>query len=125
MSVHCNPRWNILPDEFRYNPSNSSDLHIKVESRGYDDTNGYDNQEININGVNVLSAGSPRSYRMTRIVNNGTDWSLENSFGFDVYSDEGSQALTFLQTFQNNDLLILNTSDEPNNNRDVFRSEMN
>jgi hypothetical protein len=78
-----------------------------------------------INGTQVLNSISPRSYRATRLVwNNG--WSFNSSNGYDVYGDvvQANNMLAYLQTFSQNDILILNTWDEPNNNRTVFRDEL-
>lgn len=123
MSVNHRPRWTLLPEVLRYTPSYTPTLLIQVESAGLDDTTRYYNQSIYIKGTQIVNASAPRSYRATRLYMTSTGWAATSN-GYDVYgnSANATSMLTFLQGFSDGDILVLNTFDEPYNNRGVFSS---
>jgi hypothetical protein len=119
------PSWVKLPGQKRVEPGSTS-LLLQVESRGWDDTDADRRQRIVIGGQQALSVSAPRSYQLTRLVNDGSGWQVHSSIGLDVY---GSQAaaddlLDYLQTFSTGDVLVLNTNDEPNFRRGTFSGEL-
>lgn len=121
MSVNYNSRWTVIQNNSNYSPGHTPRILIQAESAGLDDSDRQTGQRVWINGTQVLSASAPRSYRATRLrYNNG--WTYHSSNGYDVYgsSTNASNLLTYLNTFSTGDILILNTNDEPNNNRGVF-----
>lgn len=125
MATNYGPDWTIIPEVLRYTPNYDPTLLIHVESAGLDDTTRYYNQAIYIKGSLVVNSTSPRSYRATRLYMTASGWAATSN-GYDVYgsSANASALLTFLQTFNANDILVLNTYDEPLNNRGVFQSEL-
>lgn len=117
MGANYNSRWTIV-EALRQFPSYTPRLLIQAEAGSFEATNQYHRQYIAINGTAVVNADSPRSYRLTQLRNNGSDWSLVASNGYDVYGSTvaADSARTFLQSFLAYDMLILNTWDEPYNN---------
>ncbi len=128
MAGNTGPNWIILENNLRYEPPIKTKLLIQVESSGYDDSVSYRRQRILINGVQVYSADAPRSYQVTRISQNQSTgaYNYESTNGYDVYGNVANATTmnTFLDTFNNRDILILNTNDEPFSNRDPFISNL-
>ena len=119
-----NSSW-VVTTGNRTSPSFTPKVLIQAESVGLNSPNtSLRRQFIQINGTTVVNANAPRSYRLTRLIKNTTSgqWTLGASNGYDVFGfdAQANAALTFLQSFQVGDLLILNTYDEPNNRRGVF-----
>lgn len=128
MSVNYGPKLTVLDGVLRYTPPYTPKLLIQVESAGISDYNySYYRQRIVINGVDQLVATAPRSYRATRLTyTQAGGWAYASSNGYDVYGSpaEATNLLTYLQTFSVGDMLILNTFDEPLNNRGTFKNEL-
>jgi hypothetical protein len=128
MSVHYGPKLTVLDGTLRYTPPYTPNLLIQVESSGISDYEySYNRQRVVINGVDRLVATAPRSYRATRLTyTQAAGWAYASSNGYDVYGTpaEATNLLTYLQTFSVGDMLILNTFDEPLNNRGVFQNEL-
>lgn len=126
MATNYGSKWTVLPNTLRFTPAYTPKILMQIESAGSSDTGTrYYNQYIAINGTQVLNATSPRSYRATRLVwNNG--WTFHSSNGYDVYGTPGQDAalLSYLQTFNSSDILVLNTWDEPLGNRTTFKNEL-
>lgn len=125
MTTSYGPVWTVKADTLRFTPEYTPNILMQIESAGSNDASQYTRQYIAINGTQVLSATSPRSYRATRLVwSNG--WTFHSSNGYDVYGTAGQDTalLTYLQTFNTYDVLVLNTYDEPNNARAAFKSEL-
>lgn len=112
----------IVREEYRYNPSYTPNLLIQVESAGLQDSPRDRRIKIDINGSQVLNTTAPRSYRATKLRFNGFSWEYITSNGYDVYgsSSEASDLDSFLNDFEDGELLIINTYDEPENNRGEF-----
>lgn len=125
MATHYSNRWTKIPDGFRQEPDHVPTVLIQVESAGVNDTILNRRQRVVINGTQVLSANSARSYRITRI-STSSGWQYQSSNGYDVYGSQtaADDALTYLQSFSTGDMLVLNTYDEPNNRRNTFRNEL-
>ena len=128
MAINYGPKLTVLDGVLRYTPSYTPKLLIQVESAGISDYNySYYRQRIVINGVDQLVATAPRSYRASRLTyTQAGSWAYTSSNGYDVYGSptEASNLLTYLQTFSVGDMLILNTFDEPLNNRGTFKNEL-
>lgn len=125
MGISYGFKWTVLPDTLRSSPSYTPKILLQIESAGLDDTTRNNNQLIQINGTTVLNTTSPRSYRVSRLVySNG--WTYASSNGYDVYGNvtNANNLLAYLQTFNNGDMLVLNTYDEPLVNRSVFTNEL-
>jgi hypothetical protein len=128
MAMNYGAKWSILADTLRVTPNYTPKILIQVESAGLEDVTRYYNQFVQINGTTVLNATSPRSYRATRLTfSTNSGWAYHSSNGYDVYGNAAGEAaamLAYLQTFSTYDMLILNTWDEPLNNRSVFQTEL-
>lgn len=126
MALSYGPRWTVLPDTYRYEPQHTPKILIQVESYGNDDLDKQSRQRIVLNGIEVTTASSGRSYRMTRLVPSSGGYAFHSTNGYDVYGStvSAAAALTYLQTFNANDILVLNTADEPNLNRETFKAEL-
>lgn len=125
MGIGYGAQWTKIDGGLRQSPTYTPPLLIQAESAGLDDSVRNRSQIIQINGVEVLNATAPRSYRASRLINNN-GWSLDSSNGYDVYGS-GTNATnlnTYLQGFNNNDILVLTTYDEPNRNRTTFRDTL-
>lgn len=120
--------WEILEDTYRATPAGTPRVLLQVESSGHDDSPKYRRQRIVVNGSQVLSANAPRSYRVSRLTQNTStgQFTYQSSNGYDVYgsSTNATNLNTYLGTFNDGDLMVLNTNDEPNNNRGVFQSTL-
>jgi len=120
--------WEILEDTYRYTPDGTPRILIQIESSGYADSPRYYRQRVVVNGSEVLSANAPRSYRVSRLTQNPAtgQFTYQSSNGYDVYgsSTNATNLDTYLNTFDDGDLMILNTNDEPNNNRGVFQTNL-
>jgi hypothetical protein len=108
----------------RTSPTFTPKVLIQAESVGANNINTGRRQFIQINGTTIVNADAPRSYRITRLIKNYTtgQWGLGATNSYDVYGfvSEANAALAFLRTFNVGDMLILNTFDEPRDNRVVF-----
>ncbi len=126
MGMHYGPKWTVLANTLRFTPTYTPRILIHVESAGLDDVSIYYNQRVWVEGTEVLNAAAPRSYRATRLSRSGEIRTYSGSNGYDVYGapSEATNLLSYLQTFAVGDILILNTFDEPLNNRSVFQSEL-
>lgn len=128
MATGYGPKWTITENQTATpGTPNPPQILIQAQSSGLDDgTTRPRNQLVQINGTSVVNSSSPRSYRMTRLTNTGSGWTYNASNGYDVYGNQtaADNALAFLQTFQDSDILVLNTWDEPNNRRTTFRDEL-
>lgn len=126
MGIAYGTKWTILPDTLRFFPNYTTNILIHVESSGLNDSVQNRTQYVRINGdIVLLNATSPRSYRITRLrYVNG--WTYHSSNGYDVYGDvvQANNLLAYLQTFNTGDIMILNTFDEPNQNKNVFADEL-
>lgn len=101
-------------------------LKIEIGSSGLNDSNFSDvTQNITVGGV-LNTFNTPRSYRMTRLKKVNSKWSIIDSNSYDVYGDvnQASLALQYLQEFDNGDMLVLTTWDEPQNNKNIFENEL-
>lgn len=127
-TVSGGPEWYILENTLRYEPPGKPRLLIQVESGGHDDSPNYRRQRIVINGTQVYSADSPRSYQVTRITQNllTGQYTWNSTNGYDVYGSVANATTmnTFLDTFNTRDILILNTNDEPFSNRSPFQTNL-
>ena len=118
-------QW-YVEEQLRTSPGYTPHLLIQAESFGISYTGGLSNvrrQLVQIDGSTVLNANSPRSYRLTKLVRNSQNyWQYDSSNGYDVYgsSTAAANALAYLQTFADGDMLILNTYDEPNQRTTPF-----
>jgi hypothetical protein len=104
---------------YRKSPSFTPHVLIQAESVGANNTNTTRRQFVQINGTTVVNSDSPRSYRLTRLRKDSQGfWEFVSSNGYDVYglTSAAESARTYLQSFNDGDLLILNTWDEPRNN---------
>lgn len=125
MGISYGSQWTIQTNTLRSSPSYTPKILLQLESSGYEDLVQNRGHKIYIGGVNVLDSTSPRSYRVSRLTySNG--WNYSSSNGYDVYGlvSEANAMLAYLQTFNTGDMLILNTYDEPLNNRSVFQTEL-
>ena len=114
--------WKVVESGYKYNPVDPYRLLIQVESAGNDDNPKLRDQDIYINGSQVLNSISPRSYRATQLRMEGGSWNYITSSGFDVYGSNtnASNMNIFLNSFQDRDLLVMNTFDEPSLRRWYF-----
>lgn len=131
MAMIFGSNWNVSKTR-RSSPTKTPRILIQAESAGleyggqtatYPDVNTDRRIYVNINGVNVVNSDAPRSYRMVQLRNTSSGWSLIANNSYDVYGSttEAQNAYNFLTTFQTDDLLIMNTWDEPANNRGYFQ----
>jgi hypothetical protein len=101
-------------------------LNISVHSQGIGFTNGVQNRGVYVNGTRVFSCG--RSWGLTVISTNGaTRGQVIHASTYDVYSDAANAAsmINDMSTyFVNNNILLFNTYDEPNNNAGTLKSEL-
>jgi hypothetical protein len=114
-----NADWHIEKN-LRTSPSYTPRVLIQVESTGlnYSGTRYY-RQYVDIEGTNVVNSTAPRSYRFTKLSKNSFGfWEFVSTTGYDVYGNTtaAQNAATALETWDDGDMLILNTWDEPNNN---------
>ena len=128
MGVYGGPIVNVAFSGYRYTPNYTPSLLIQVESAGNSspDKANYKRQRIVIDGTQVLSASSPRSYRATQLRPSGETWTYVTSSGIDVYgSDTNANKMNlFLTSFERGDLLVMNTYDEPNLRRGYFTNTL-
>lgn len=127
MGFYRGPHWFKLPDTLRFEPAETPKLLIQVESKGYDDTSANRRQRIVIDGSEVLSGDAGRSYKVTRLEQDGNGrYTFDQSNNYDVYgsADNGTEVNSFLNTFNDGDLVVINTHDEPNNNRGQFKTNL-
>ena len=132
MAQTIQSKWTVQKTR-RYDPPKTPRVLIQAEAAGleyggqtatYPDVNTDRRIYVNINGTNVVNASAPRSYRFVQLRANSSGWSLIANNSYDVYGSqpEADAALAFLQTFQTDDLLIMNTWDEPTNRRGTFQN---
>lgn len=120
MSSVYGSSW-VISQSYRTSPSYTPKVLLQVESSGllYPNANSYRSQRIVIAGSSIdLSYTCARSYCISKVTGGlGASATVSNS-SFDVYGSttEATNAVNFLNTFANGDLLILNTYDEPQNN---------
>jgi len=114
----------VINDNYRDAPPYTPHVLIQVESQGLNNLTGAGRRQfIQIDGTTVVSANSPRSYRMTKLRKDANGfWTFVDTNGYDVYglTSEANNAKAYLETFQEGEMLILNTYDEPNRNSSVF-----
>lgn len=117
MAVNYSPKW-VKSNILRLTPPSTPKLLIHAESGSFEATNQNRGHYIAINGTAVVNVNTPRSYRMSQLRNTNGLWSLIGSNDYDVYGSTvaAESARTFLQSFLQNDLLVLTTWDEPFNN---------
>jgi hypothetical protein len=127
MGIAYNPKWTIIENGLRVSPNYTHALLIQVETSGAEDSPIYRNQRIVIKGTEALNSSAPRSYLLSRLTySSSLGWQFNSSGSYDVYGTAGApeNLLTYLQTFNTGDILVLNTHDEPDANRTVFRNEL-
>lgn len=126
-----NHDW-IVTEQQRFFPSYDPRILIHAEAEGNNNQNGYDRQNIFVNGNEILDATTPRSYRFTQLRKDSNGlYQLIDSNTFDAYGDRtgtstrgtAEEALNFLQTFENYDLLVC-TSHDHLRNSDFFAPEL-
>lgn len=121
-----NSDW-IISQTFRSNPGYVPRVLIQAESMGLNNTSPGRRQFIQIDGNTVLDASSPRSYRLTKLRKDSNgEWTYVSSNGYDVYGNQtaADNAIVFLNEFDNGEMLILNTYDEPLNRRTQLTPEL-
>lgn len=120
-----NHDW-IVTEQQRFFPSYDPRILIHAESEGLNNTNGYRRQNIFVNGNEILDGTTPRSYRFTQLRKDSNGlYQLINSNTYDVYgrTSQAESALSFLQTFENYDLLVCTSYDHLRNS-DIFAQEL-
>ena len=122
-------KWTVAEVQ-RFVPATTPRVLIHAESEGLNNRNGFRRTRVDINGTTVLDASTPRSLRLTQLRRSGVGWQLIESRTFDAYGQRtgtstrgtAEQALNFLQTFQDGDLLI-NTTYDHLRNHDLLAPE--
>jgi len=120
-----NHDW-IVSEQQRFFPAYDPRILIHAESEGLNNTNGYRRQNIFVNGTEILDGTTPRSYRFTQLRKDANGlYQLIDTNTYDVYTSttEADNALTFLQTFENYDLLVCTSYDHLRNS-DIFAQEL-
>lgn len=114
----CN-EWYSVP-EFEYGPGQPYHVVVQASSVGYNYLVGgyshYRYQKIYIDGVQVLNAVPYRGMLISKLRETDGKWELVEHFGDtqDFWSESNvNQAQTLLQSFEDGEMLVLNTSDEP------------
>jgi len=115
------------------NPQSDPSVYIQMESSGLDDTGTqYSRQRIvtgGFGGTEELSQNTTRGWLVTRMTSNGNTFVYHSSNQYDTYDavngvTNANNLLTYLQTFQAGDLVIMTTFDEPALNKTVFENEL-
>lgn len=114
----CN-EWYSVPS-FEYGPGQPYHVVVQASSVGYNYiVSGYSHyryQKIYIDGVNVLNASPYRGMLISKLREINGVWELVEYFGDtqDFWSESNvNQAQALLQSFEDGEMLVLNTSDEP------------
>lgn len=114
----CN-EWRSIP-EFEYDPGQSARVVVQASSVGYHYiVSGYSHwryQKIYIDGVQVLNAAPYRGMLISKLRETNGQWELVEYFGNtqDFWAESNvNQAQTLLQSFEDGEMLVLNTGDEP------------
>lgn len=94
-------------------------LIINANSSSFEADGTFNQVVIYVNGSQVLNSSAPRSYGIGKLTQTNGSWSFVSYTGYDVYGDPvaADNCLAALQGFQNGEMLVLNTWDEPNNRR--------
>ena len=116
--TRCNS-WRSLP-EFEYGVPQPYRVVVQASSAGWNSMQAgwghYRYQKIYIDGVQVLNAKPFRGMLISKLREVNGTWELVEYFGDtqDFYTESNvDQAQTFLQSFEDGELLVLNTSDDP------------
>ena len=134
MSLQLGRRWQHFPglnQSTTMGQPRTPNLLLNVNSTGYNDSSQPHRQRIWVNGTSVLDSGTPRSYRITKLRKTNGSWSYVGTAGYDVYGSTTHAAAMRddLLTWQQGEMLVLSTQDEPNNNRsyfmDILRDDFN
>ena len=126
MSLQHGSRWYHEPGTYsksNFGTSRTPRIIINAASSGLNDTDTSQRfQRVWINGSQVMTGGTPRSYRITKLRQNNGQWSYIGTATYDAYgSVVQAQAMAAdLLTWLDGEILILSTQDEPNGNRGEF-----
>ena len=122
-----NSSW-VVTAGYRTTPSFTPRLLIQAESVGLNNLDIGRRTFVQVDGTTIVNVNTPRSYQITKLVKNTStgQWTLGASNGYDVYGSATSatDANNFLNTFNNGEMLILTTYDEPNTRRTTISENL-
>ena len=125
MSLQHGRRWQHFPgvnQSTTMGQPRVPNLLFNVNSTGLNDASQPHRQRIWVNGTSVIDSSTPRSYRITKLRQTNGTWGYVGTATYDVYGSTTQAAAMRddLLTWQQGEMLVLSTQDEPNNNRNYF-----